>query len=77
MVRPSQLHAIANAPPTSATSGSEANLADLDRQSLDRAGAEVNRAKDRLTATSDRTKREQAEIDREMARSGRDNRVDG
>ncbi len=52
-------------------------MADLDRQSLDRAGAEVNRAKDRLTATSDRTKREQAEIDREMARSGRDNRVDG
>ncbi|MGK3208270.1 hypothetical protein [Amycolatopsis sp. MEPSY49] len=55
----------------------DANLADLEKQSLERASAEVARAKDRLTATSDRTRREQAEIDREVARSVRDNQADG
>ncbi len=53
----------------------DANLADLEKQSLERAGAEVGRAKDRLLASSDRVKREQAEIDREVARSIRDNQA--
>ncbi|MGW5715435.1 hypothetical protein ACWEVP_04660 [Amycolatopsis sp. NPDC003865] len=50
----------------------ESNLTRFDHEALDRAGAEVTRARDRLAAASDRNKREQAEIDREMARSVRD-----
>ncbi|WP_290060450.1 hypothetical protein [Amycolatopsis solani] len=45
------------------------SAAEVDAEVLDRAGAQVARAKARLIAASDRTKREQAEIDREMANS--------
>ncbi|RSD11537.1 hypothetical protein [Amycolatopsis eburnea] len=48
---------------------SQAVLTELDAEVLDRAGDEVARAKARLIAASDRTRREQAEIDREVAKS--------
>ena len=49
----------------------EATLAAIDHESLDRAGAEVDRAKAGLLASTARSEREQAEIDREVARSRR------
>ncbi|MEV6642605.1 hypothetical protein [Amycolatopsis sp. NPDC051371] len=47
----------------------EVTLAEIDHESLDGAGAEVDRAKARLVASTARSEREQAEIDREVARS--------
>jgi hypothetical protein len=47
----------------------ETALAEIDRESLDRDGAAVDRAKARLVTSMDRSEREQAEIDREVAQS--------